>query len=398
MKLAKWIQPTLIVMALMYGVWQHVTASGMTPSPEKAPAVAAPVPSTKIADGVQLKPEQTRSIITHKVSPEDLAVHLSTLGKISFNEEKTSLVLAPIAGQVSGLRVRVGDRVSRGDVLFMLHSRDVAAAKSDYLESRRDVELAHQTFEITKKLYEHQAAPMIQFQQDQNNLAKAETRAARTAEQLRVLGIDAGAVTETSAADARIAIKAAIDATVVERHLTEGQFVQGDSTPLVTLADLSSVWVLADVFERDLANVKVGQAADVTTLAYPNSHFAAEVSHISDVVDPNSRTVKVRLSVANRDGRLKPEMFASVDLLIDASRQGLAIPTKSVLTDDGHQMVYVKVGENSYKNRTVVVSTLDESRVRVIDGLKAGDEVVTDGALLLRYEQQKPGGDESSEG
>src|SRR5262249_29603092 len=161
-------------------------------------------------------------------------------------------------------------------------SREVAGMKGEYLESQKDVLLAQQTYDMTQRLFDHQAASTIQLQQARNDLAKSQTRRARITEQLRVLGVEAASGNESRGADATIPVKAAIDGTVVDRHVTDGQFVQGDSTSLLTIADLSTVWVLADVFERDLPHVKVGQTAGVKTLAYPDDNFSAVVSHIGD--------------------------------------------------------------------------------------------------------------------
>src|SRR5439155_6813311 len=132
--------------------------------------------------------------------------------------------------------------------------------------------------------------------------------------------------------------------TVIEKKVTDGQFVQPDVNPLITIADLSSVWVLADVFERDLRFVSVGSRADVLADAYPDEHFSARVSHINDVVDPNTRAVKVRFLVANPGQRMKPEMFASARVAVQETQRGLSLPADAVINERGRSYDYVVGG------------------------------------------------------
>jgi cobalt-zinc-cadmium efflux system membrane fusion protein len=186
-----------------------------------------------------------------------------------------------------------------------------------------------------------------------------------------------------------IPITAPLSGTVIERRVTDGQFVQPDSNPLLIIADLSSVWVLADIFERDLHRVHVGQRAEVLTEAYPEHRFLARVSRISDVVDPATRTVKVRFLVSNPGALLKPEMFASVALMLDESASGLTIPAKALFSEGGRNYVYLRSGELEFTRRQVDIASEGLSRYRVTDGLKAGDQVVTQGAILLRQQEKQ---------
>ena len=212
---------------------------------------------------------------------------------------------------------------------------------------------------------------------------------ARNEEALRVLGVDVNESESYVDMTSRIPMKSPLSGTVMERHVTEGQFVQTDSNPLLTIADLSSVWVLADIFERDLHRIQVGQKAEVRTEAYPEHQFVARVSHIGDAMDPSSRTVKVRFLVSNTAPRLKPEMFASVTLFLDESARGLTVPVKAVFTESGQNFVYVRVGNREFIRRQVEILPDGAARLRISNGLKAGDRVVSDGALLLRQQEKQ---------
>ena len=185
-------------------------------------------------------------------------------------------------------------------MLFVLSSREVAAAIADHLASHKDLELAEKTYAMTKDLFEHQAASRIALQQAESELAKAQSKVLQTEEILQVLGLDAHPDEDADALQPRIPVR-----TPDRGHRHRAQRHQrpvrrADNPPLITIADLSSVWVQADVFERDLHNISVGQKADVTTAAYPDDRFIAQVAQSAAVVDAQTRTAKVRFLVANR--------------------------------------------------------------------------------------------------
>jgi cobalt-zinc-cadmium efflux system membrane fusion protein len=293
-------------------------------------------------------------------------------------------ILSPVSGQVQGLRINVGDAVRQGDTLFVLSSREVAAAVADHLASHKDLDLSEKTFAMTKDLFEHQAASRIALQQSENDLAKARAKVAQTEEVLRVLGFDDAALENIAALPSRIAIRAPISGTVIDRTITNGQFVGSENAPLMTLADLATVWVQADVFERDLHSIAAGQKADVTTAAYPADHFSAQVARIGAVVDAQTRTAKMRFVVANPGFRLKPGMFTTAALQLPAQGDALTVPAKAVFVENGRSYAYVQSGTDTFVRREVDTLPASGDRVRVTRGLAAGDRVVSDGVLLLR--------------
>src|SRR4029077_7241468 len=165
-----------------------------------------------------------------------------------------------------------------------------------------------------------------------------------------------------------------------------------DSTPIMTVADLSSVWVMGDIFERDLHVVTVGQVATVTTTAYPGEQFRGRVDYISEVIDPATRTAKVRVSAPNRNGRLKPEMFASIVLGVGEGERELTVPSGAAFTQDGRTWVYVSTQPGHFVRRAIEIVQDAGAEHRVLSGLRAGDRVVVAGALLLRQEEEKRAG------
>jgi cobalt-zinc-cadmium efflux system membrane fusion protein len=349
-------------------------------------------PAAKPADqgekNVVLDAAMMETVKVETVQEKSLPRLLTATGKVQFNEDLQARILAPVGGQVQQLRVKVGDPIRKGDILFMIHSRDVAAALDEYLDSRKDLDLAEKTANMQRDLFAHQAASLIALQQAESEFAKAKARATRTAESLRALGVDVRDKTPAEDIAAYVAVRTPRNGTVIERTVTEGQFVQPDNTALITIADLSSVWVLADIFERDLHAVSVGQKAEVTTSAYPDQRFVAHVAHINEVVDPATRTVKVRFLVDNAAGRLKPEMFASASIFLHEAERVLTLPTSAVFTEGGRSFVYRQTAERSFIRHPVEVEA-GASELKVLNGLQTGDHVVSDGALLMRLEETR---------
>jgi cobalt-zinc-cadmium efflux system membrane fusion protein len=345
---------------------------------EKPGRIGAPT-----AEGIRLAGEIASRLKWHVVSEKRLPRSLTVAGRVEFNEDQRARVLAPLAGQISELNVKVGDDVANGQVLFSLRSREVAQLMTEFIEIRRDLDLSEKTLAMTKDLFEHQAASRISLQQAENDVAKNKAKLARTRESLRLFGL--APPEELSAAlDTPIAVKCPLGGTVVERSVTNGQFVQPESGPLLSVADMSTVWVLAEVFERDVRFVKPGLNGVVTTTAYPDSKFIAKVARLHDVVDNETRTVKVRFLVSNPDRNLKPEMFASVSLFLADSEPALTVPAAAVITEDGQNHVYVQAGEERVLKRRVELATEGGAELRVRSGLRAGDRVVAGGTLLVR--------------
>lgn len=358
-------------------------AAAETPAGAAA-AAADPKPGARRGAGVHLDEAQRAQIKIETLSSRPAGDVIHATGTVEFNGDRMARILTPVSGQVQGLRVTVGDEVRQGDTLFVLSSREVAAAVADHLASHKDLELSEKTFAMTKDLFEHQAASRISLQQSENELAKAHAKVAQTEEVLRVLGFDSAALENVAALPSRIAIRAPISGTVIERTITNGQFVGSDNAPLMTLADLASVWVQADVFERDLHSIAAGQKADVTTAAYPEDHFGAQVARIGTIVDPQTRTAKMRFVVANPGTRLKPGMFTTATLQLPAQRAALTVPAKAVFVENGRSYAYVQSEPDTFVRRELETLAGNGDRIRVTRGLAVGDRVVSDGVLLLR--------------
>ncbi len=338
-------------------------------------------------NSVELDAGMMANVHIETVKSEAARRVLTATGKVQFNDDRVVHVIAPMPGQVTNFTLRVGDRVEKDQVIFSIKSREVASLVTDYFDSQHDHDLADKTLTMTKDLFEHQAASKVSLQQAENDLAKAKAHVARAEEALRVLGLDPKEIDTHGGLQALIPVHAPLGGIVIERNIATGQFVQGDSTSLLTLADPATVWVLADVFENDLHLIHPGQHAQLAAVAYPDRRFTATVERIGDRIDADSRTMKVRLLVSNSDLLLKPEMFITAALDLAGTSAGLTVPAQAMIVEGTRGYVFVQSGDRRFV-KTLVTATPDGAgRLRITAGLKPGDRVVTDGALLVNFRQ-----------
>jgi len=374
-----------------------------TPPATSASANSSPTPASI----------QSSAIETQIVAPQSIAGVIPATGKILVPEDRVAVIGPVNQGRIVRLYAGQGTRVRKGQKLADLESADIDQAEADYLKALADyenalrsaaaeVKLAQETYDRNKLLYEQKVTAGKNLQSAEHDLEVAKatgessvngTKAALTAARrhLLILGLDDAtidALAKKTDLAATFSLNSPIDGIVVERNATVGASVGTDAN-LFKIIDLSRVWIDADVFEKDLPRVRPGQEVKLTVTAFPASSFSGKVILINSVVDPDTRTVKVRTEVANPDGRLKPDMFANVQIVTDVNRAAISIPQSAVLNDEGKTIVFVADGDG-YKKRQVQAGIQNNDRVEIVDGLSAGDKVVVKGNYLL-LEQSKPG-------
>jgi membrane fusion protein, heavy metal efflux system len=377
-------RPTLSLAPVALSIAITIAACGGSGPTADVSAATSEAPAAPAGHGVHLTASQLAFVHIDQLSADAAAGAIKATGTIEFNADRMAKILPPVSGQVQNLAVNVGDAVRKSDVLFVLSSREAAAAVADHLTSHKDLELAEKTFAMTQDLFEHQAASRSALQQAESELAKARSRVTQADAVLEVLGLNPHAKEERAALQPRIPVRTPISGTVIERTVTSGQFVGPDASPILTVADLSNVWVQADIFERDLRYISIGQKGDVTTTAFPSDRFSAQVSRIGAVVDPQTRTAKVRFLVANPGARLKPGMFASISLYLPDATESLTVPATAVFVENGETFAYLQTGPQDFVCRPVRTVPSRSGRVRIVRGATAGDRVISDGVLLLR--------------
>src|SRR5437764_4476729 len=387
-----------IAIAALAGCKQAANSSSTQPNAQATPAVAQ-----SISD---------KAIETEIVTTAPISGVVTATGKILVPEDRTAVIGPVNQGRIVKLYAGQGSRVRKGQRLADLESADIDQAEADYLKALAEAEnakrsaaaelrLAQQTYDRTKLLYEKTVVPGKNLQSAEHDLevarATAENNAASTKatltaarRHLLILGLSDAAIDALSKKPglaATFALNSPIDGIVVERNATIGASVGTDAS-LFKIIDLSRVWIDANVFEKDLQRVRLGQGVKLTVPAFPGSTFSGKVILVNSVVDPDTRTVKVRTEVPNPNGSLKPDMFANVEIITDVNRAAISIPQSAVLNDNGQTVVFVAEG-TGYQKRQVHTGIQNGDWVEIIDGLNAGDKLVVKGNYLL-LQQGKP--------
>src|SRR5712692_355934 len=315
---------------------------------------------------------------------------LETSGKVMFNEETLVRINATVTGRVLEVLARPGDGVEPGHRLLVVDSSDLGVAKTDYAKAVADVERSEAALKLARELFEVRAIAAKEIRDAENEYRRTTAERERASSRLRTLGVRTDQFADIVArkdASTTLVIGAPRGGVVVERNVTPGQVVaygQSDTpTSLFVIADLATMWVLADVYEPDIASVKPGQAMIVRLPCCPNERYEGHVAYISDSVDRETRTVKVRGAVPNRGRSLKAEMFVKVSIATGSTR-ALTVPQAAVHREDGATFVLVATGKDGYERRPVTLGADIDSAVEVQRGLTPADRVVSQGSILLK--------------
>jgi membrane fusion protein, heavy metal efflux system len=313
---------------------------------------------------------------------------LSLAGKVSYGEDRYSKVSSALVGRVQKIHGQLGDLVKAGDLLVTIESPEIASAYSEFIKENSDLSYAIRAYGLAKDLYEIKALPQKDLKQAENDYVKAKAEFRRAREKLLALQVSKEEL-DKPIADQTITstyqIRSPLSGTIVDRAVTPGQSVSGDPNQvLFTIADLNTVQVIADVYERDLGLVKIKQQATVSVEAFPDIGFPATISAIGDVVDQTTRTIKLRAVVDNADRKLKPGMFARLNVKLSGSLAYPLIPQEAVLEINGNMYVYVADSENHYMKRPIKTGLPSSGQMPVLSGLAAGETIVVKGAVLLK--------------
>ena len=352
-------------------------------------AVAVALDSGITARDVTLTPAQASRIRVSTVTMQAYRPVVQTTGTVAFNGDRSTQVLAPVSGPITRILVNPGAVVQRGQALATVTSPDFAAATAAYRKAQAAYLNAQRIADLDAQLFKNDAIPRRELEQAQTDAASAAADRDAAIEQMRALGVDdasIAAVRENRAgAPTQAVIRAPIAGTVVEKLVNPGQLIQAGSTPCFTIADLSTVWVMANVFESDMAAVAAGQAATITTGALP-APITGQVTYVSALVDPASKAAAVRILAPNPRGVLKRDMLVNVAIRAAEGRNGLLIPVSAVMRDDQNlPFVYVARPDNHYGRRQVTLGSRTGDQYEVAAGLTAGERIVVDGALFLQF-------------
>ncbi len=303
---------------------------------------------------------------------------LSVPATIEADPARTANVLPPLTGKVIALKVGLGDHVTRGQLLAVIASGDLAQAYADVDKARDALTLARKSFDRARGVQAAGGSAQKDMEAAQSTLNQAQAEFDRARTRLVAVGGEADAHHSSHAMN----ITAPLSGSITALSIAPGTYVNDATTSLMTVTDLDSVWITANVAESDIGLIRKGQPAEAHLSAYPDEIFRGQVSFVSAILQPDSRRDLVRVAVANADGRLKPNMFASVDFDIAQPAQ-VFVPESALLMNNDSTTVFVEVSPWTFQRRTVTLSYDEGTDARVLKGLKGGERIIVKGGVLL---------------
>ncbi len=358
-----------------------------------ADSTQAQTPPEPVAKNATLSPEQRQHITLYTVAQSAYRRSIEAAGVVDFDADQSTSVLAPISGPVTRLLVSIGQHVNKGDPLALVQSPDFASAVSTYRKAITTAQTLRKLADIDKDLFEHQGVPQKEMEQAQTDATNAEADRDAAYQALVALDVDPQAITDIQqgkmAATVAGVIKAPISGTVVERQITPGQLLTAGTTPCFTIADLSRVWVMTQIFDSDIASISVGDPAQVIT-GVDGRTFSGTVGNVAALEDPNTRSVAVRVVANNPGETLKKQMYVRVQINRRQQNTGLLIPDSAVLRDDENlPFVYVSQPDGSFARQRVTLGYRSGDHYDIPSGLKPGDRIVTEGGVFVQFMQNQ---------
>jgi membrane fusion protein, heavy metal efflux system len=311
-------------------------------------------------------------------------VVLRLSGSVAYNAFKTTPVITQVSGPVTQVLVYPSQTVRAGQPMLYVSSPDFAQLRSNYLKAHDAYTLAQSNLERDQDLYAHHAVAQIELLQAQStrNQAMADLQASQQA--LQVLGINDPSKLADAPANPSIPVLAPIGGEVVDRMVQPGQVIQAGATQVFTISDMGTVWVLANVYQNDLSYVRLGDPVTVETNAFPTT-FQGRISYIAPALDPDTRTLKVRIVTNNPHGMLKKDMYVTA-IVHSGDTKALTVPDDAVLRSDVNEpFVYVLSGANQFSQRLVTIGHSENGQTQILNGLKEGDKVAGNGSLFLQF-------------
>ncbi len=383
-RLACWIAAAAVAAPLLFA-WG--CGSGPGEAESRMTSYSSSEAKADSANLFSVPAEQMAHIQIVKVEKERLPRVLRLTGSVQYNAFKTTPVISAVGGPVQEILAEPGQFVKAGQPLLTATSPDFADARAAYLKARSAFLLADKNYQRAKDLFEHKAIAERDLQQAESDHAQAEADLQSSEDTLRALGISEpeSLVKNGASIGGRIPVPAPVSGQIVERLVGPGQLLQAGSTQCFTISDMSTVWVLVNVYQSDLAYVHVGDAVEITTDAYPDT-FHGKISYLAEALDPNTRTLQARIVTQNPGYKLKKDMYVSATVQAGAIRDALTVPDAAVLRDaENEPFVYVQSGPNEFARRPVKIGDSLNGRTHIIGGLQEGERVIGDGSLFLQF-------------
>jgi membrane fusion protein, heavy metal efflux system len=323
-------------------------------------------------------------VVTITAAPLKRTLRLS--GQVSYNGFETTPVITAVGGPVSRVLAYPGQHVSAGEPLLEVSSPDYSMLRASYLKSRDTFGVADKNYKRAQDLFAHHAIAEQDLLQAESNRTQAQADMTSSGQALRILGITDPESLINAPASADIPLRAPIAGEVVERDCSPGQLLQAGATQCFVISDMSTVWVLVNVYQNQMAYVHPGDAVTVQTDAYPTA-FHGKISYLSPALDPNTRTLQARIVTENPGEKLKNQMYVFADVTAGTLPNSITVPVASVLRNTENQpFVYVQTGANQFGRRMVDIGETLADKIEILSGLSAGEKIVADGSLFLQFQ------------
>ena len=377
-------RPTPCMLALAFLFTLTACSKGDRERPGQMTSFSSPGSKSGTPMLFTLPPDQMSHVQLVTVQQSKLTRTLRLTGAVAYNAFKTTPVITQVGGPVSRVLAVPGQQVRAGQPMLEISSPDYSQLLDAYLKAADASRLAEKNYARAKDLYEHHANAERDLEQAESdrNQAHADLNAAEQG--LKILGIKNPADLAKVTSSAQIQVLAPLSGEVVERLVSPGQVVQAGQTQAFTISDLSTVWVLANVYQADLSAIRNGDDVVVTTDAYPIS-FHGKISYVSPSLDPTTRTLQARIVVDNPSEKLKKDMYCTVSVTA-GSISAIAVPDSAILRDDNNQpFVYVTIGNDQFGRRDVEIGPSQNGQTQITKGISVGERVVGDGSLFLQF-------------
>ncbi len=332
-----------------------------------------------------IPPQQMSHVQVVTVQPKTLTRVLRLTGAVAYNAFRTTPVITQVSGPVSRIVVVPGERVHQSQPMLYVSSPDYSQLRTNYLKARDAYALAQKAYARAKDLYEHKAIAEQTLEQAASAEVQAGGDLASAQAALKVLGITDPDALVQAPPTFEVPVKAPIGGEVVEQDVAAGQLIQPGSTQCFLISDTSNVWVLVNVYQKDLPYVRVGDTVTIQTDTYPDE-FHGRIAYVAASLDPNTRTLQARIDTNNPGQKLKKDMYVTVSVNAGKIPNAIALPDSAILRDSENQpFVYAETSPNQFGRRSVTIGESLNGQTEVTGGVKPGDQIIGDGSLFVQF-------------
>ena len=362
-----------------------VVLTGCGGPPANTSANSSSAKNSDHAELFTIPQEQMAHVQVLTVQPTTLPRSLRLTGAVAYNSFRTTPVITQVSGPVSRVVVVPGQKVHQGEPMLYVASPDYSQLRTNYLKAKEAYALAQKAYARARDLYEHQAIAEQNLEQAQSAEVLASGDLASSQAALKVMGITDPDELVKSPPSFEVPVRAPISGEVVEQDVSAGQLIQPGTTQCFMISDIGSVWVLVNIYQKDLPYVRVGDTVAIRTDTYPEA-FHGRISYVAASLDPNTRTLQARIETNNPGEKLKKDMYVVATVNAGTIPNAIALPDAAVLRDSENQpFVYAAAASNQFGRRSVTLGESLNGQTQIISGLKAGDQVIGNGSLFLQF-------------